>query len=108
MSNTASTEQVRITEEHVGRLWVERYTYDTVLTARGLRNVKPTEVVRLHLIDSVEPADVWYYKTCPDAGPRVKVGLRRILSTGEPSPKSHPRWLPTTGNESTTEIEVAK
>lgn len=110
--STSTTEQVQITTEHVGRVWVERYTYDTSIDIRTGRMSKhrPQEVVTRFLINSVEVADASYYRTCPDAGPRVKVGLRRFRPDGScPAARSGftYRWFPTTGNLNTVEIEVA-
>lgn len=106
MSN--ATEQVQITIEHVGRVWVDRYTYDTVLTAKGFRNVKPVERTVRYVILDVKPADPQYVRDYQSAGPRVEVSLARVRPDGTHQEKfSTRRWLPTTGNELTAEIEVA-
>lgn len=105
--STSPTEQVQITAEHVGRVWVDRYTTENVLTARGFQRTKPQEWIKRYVVVAVEPVDSAYIRDYPTAGPRVKVTLCSIRRDGTHNPKFHTtRWLPTTGNEKTVEIEV--
>lgn len=108
MSNaTLQTERVLITERHIGRIWIDRYTYGHTLGLRsGLHRLdKPVEAITQYVITGVQPADAHYTQTQPNAGPRVEVELARLRPNGTFSPAGRRtrRWLATTGNEKTTE-----
>lgn len=90
-----------VTEADIGRVFVDRYTYHR-LTARGLGPEQ--QGVDWYLIAGLRPADPSYYTTCPDAGPRVEVELRKIRRDGTVSPATTRRWLPTTGNTARVEV----
>lgn len=98
----------QVTAEHVGWVYLDRYVVDSYLTPRGIVTTKPVERVTRYLVCEVMPADELYVKSQPTAGPRVEVKLARFRADGR---TTHPtvrstRWLPTTGNDKTAEIEA--
>lgn len=98
---------VQVTAEHVGRVYVDRFTTDMAMVlGKGIVKTKPVEHVRRYVIVGVKPADPSYYRTCPNAGPRAEVALAVIKRDGSHNPaRTTTAWLPTTGNDATVEIE---
>jgi hypothetical protein len=93
--------QKHITTADIGR--TVRMPFETFDIGSGAR----TPGVARYLIEAVEPADDFYYHTCPDAGPRVKATVRRYRSDGATlSATTSPVWLPTIGNDETVEVKA--
>lgn len=103
-----NTEQVQLTTEHIGRVWVERYVVEHMFDMRNatISKVKPVERATRYVIVDVKPADEFYYRNCPQAGPRVEVSISRIRKDGGHGVHVSHRWLPTTGHTETVEIEA--
>jgi len=103
-NSTIRTIHTVVTSEHVGCVWVDRGEAVDLSTGRYY------PVVSRFLIEAVQPADDFYYQTCPTAGPRVEVHVRKIQRDGRIPPRHtgqrpNKRWLPTTGNWQTVELE---
>lgn len=75
----------------IGKTWIEHTDYFDLATGR----THPAPDKTYKIIDA-EPADDFYYQTCPDAGRRVKCTLVRVLADGTVRPPrrvKNYRWL---------------